>query len=332
MDDPLYLSEPFTKIQAWIDLLLLAAYKDGYTYVRGIRVDYKRGQVVMSLEMLAKRWMWSKAKVLRYLRVLGSETQVLLQKSNVTTLISIVNYERYQAGEYADDIPNEYANDTPNDTPNEYADVTALYNKEDKEDKNIKETSLTRGTEKTEAAAASSCSTSDEVEPPESGKGDNMPFAKIKNLWNEVCIGYPKLHSLSESRRNKIRNRVAEMGGAAKALPLLGEILAKMQASHFLRGDNKRGWKASFDWLFENDKNWVKVYEGNYDNRPDIVEPITIDNHDRNTNPYDRKKDNSNRRRAAIAAKVAAIDSRLSQGATVVAEGAGSDDTLPDGI
>ena len=46
----------------------------------------------------------------------------------------------------------------------------------------------------------------------------------------------------------------------------------KMQASHFLRGDNKRGWKASFDWLFENDKNWVKVYEGNYDN---LLDPPT---------------------------------------------------------
>jgi hypothetical protein len=40
-----------------------------------------------------------------------------------------------------------------------------------------------------------------------------------------------------------------------------------MQESKFLRGDNKRGWKASFDWIFENQKNWVKIIEGTYDNK-----------------------------------------------------------------
>ena len=62
-----------------------------------------------------------------------------------------------------------------------------------------------------------------------------------------------------------MRNRIAEMGGAEKALEILKGIFQKMESSAFLKGDNKRGWKASFDWLFENDKNWVKVWEGNYD-------------------------------------------------------------------
>ena len=65
-----------------------------------------------------------------------------------------------------------------------------------------------------------------------------------------------------------MRLRISEIGGIEKALPLLKQIFEKMQESNFLKGDNKRGWKASFDWLFENDKNWVKVFEGNYDNKP----------------------------------------------------------------
>ena len=56
------------------------------------------------------------------------------------------------------------------------------------------------------------------------------------------------------------------MGGAENAIPILREILVKIQESNFLKGDNKLGWRASFDWLFENGKNWVKVYEGNYRN------------------------------------------------------------------
>ena len=57
------------------------------------------------------------------------------------------------------------------------------------------------------------------------------------------------------------------MGGFAKAKPMIHTIFEKMQASKFMRGDNKRGWKAYFDWIFENGKNWVKILEGNYDNR-----------------------------------------------------------------
>ena len=55
------------------------------------------------------------------------------------------------------------------------------------------------------------------------------------------------------------------MGGIEKAMPIMQTIFKKMQESKFLKGESKRGWKASFDWVFENGKNWVKVWEGNYD-------------------------------------------------------------------
>ena len=43
-------------------------------------------------------------------------------------------------------------------------------------------------------------------------------------------------------------------------------LFEKMQNSSFLKGDNRRGWKATFDWLISNGENWRKVLEGNYDN------------------------------------------------------------------
>ncbi|WP_073399815.1 helix-turn-helix domain-containing protein [Bacteroides luti] len=93
-----------------------------------------------------------------------------------------------------------------------------------------------------------------------------LPFKKITELWNETCTSYAKVLNLSESRKNKIRIRVEEMGGIEKALPVLQQIFTNVQNNLFLKGQNQRGWKASFDWIFENDKNWVKVFEGNYDN------------------------------------------------------------------
>ena len=106
-DDPLYFKEPFTKWQAWHDLIFLALWKDTQLVVRSIVVNGKRGCVYVSQTALAERWKWDKKKVIRFLKMLEKLDRVTLQKSNVINSISINNYERYQS------------NDTPNDTPND---------------------------------------------------------------------------------------------------------------------------------------------------------------------------------------------------------------------
>ena len=42
-EDELYFKEPFTKWQAWMDLITLALWKDEVFFVRDIRVIGKRG-------------------------------------------------------------------------------------------------------------------------------------------------------------------------------------------------------------------------------------------------------------------------------------------------
>lgn len=294
-ENPMYFSEPFTRMQAWIDLLLVANYRDSVIYVRGNKVDVKRGQIAKSQDFFATRWKWSRGKVIRFLDELQKCGQIVQQKSNVITLISLVNYEYYQQDGTTDEPQTDsrqYNKRTTDGTTDEPQIVQPNERRIKKNKEDNKETSLTRGKENA-AAVAAPTSASDEAEAPKpikAEKRENLPFKEIKELWNAVCVGYPKLHSLSESRKNKMRNRVAEMGGAEKALLLLREIFTKMQASNFLRGDNKRGWKASFDWLFENDKNWVKVYEGNYDNRPDTAPRYRTNNSNNGKNCNDEWK------------------------------------------
>lgn len=96
VENPYYFSEPFTKIQAWIDMIIIANHKPGTFFKRGIKVGVKRGQIGYDLDSLAKRWMWSRGKVERYLNVLENEKQITRQKTNVTTLISITKYDDYQ--------------------------------------------------------------------------------------------------------------------------------------------------------------------------------------------------------------------------------------------
>lgn len=94
------------------------------------------------------------------------------------------------------------------------------------------------------------------------------PYQAIIDLWNTICVSLPKVQKLTEDRRNKIRCRLQEFSGdSSQWLTLTEELFRRVQASDFLRGDNSSDWAASFDWLFVNGKNWVKVTEGNYDNK-----------------------------------------------------------------
>lgn len=95
----LWLCEPFTRGQAWIDLIGLANSKDGFIRVRGNKITVKRGQVGFSEVTLAKRWQWSRGKFRRFIGELEMEQQIVQQKSKLTSLISILNYEKYQSSE-----------------------------------------------------------------------------------------------------------------------------------------------------------------------------------------------------------------------------------------
>lgn len=111
----------------------------------------------------------------------------------------------------------------------------------------------------------------EETKPKEKkGKDGKMqyPCSDIVALWNDICGGaLPRVKTLSDNRRQKIMCRCEEWGKEREAwLQQAQELFGRVIASDFLRGGNKSGWTATFDWLFENSKNWVKVIEGNYDN------------------------------------------------------------------
>lgn len=101
MDDPLYFAEPFTKMQAWIDLLLLANFADRVTFIRGNRVTIKRGQVAYSREWFSGRWRWSRGRVERFLSMLENDRKIVQRKSHIISIVTIVNYDFYQKTECA---------------------------------------------------------------------------------------------------------------------------------------------------------------------------------------------------------------------------------------
>lgn len=139
-EEPDYFSEPFTRMQAWIDLNLLANHENNYIRKRGILVAIGRGQVAVSRDSLAKRWGWSPGKAKRYLDELESSGKIVQQKSNVINCITLVNYDEEQKRGTADDTANSTADDTADSNPNGFQTDANKNNKKSKEDNNLPHT------------------------------------------------------------------------------------------------------------------------------------------------------------------------------------------------
>lgn len=99
-----WLSEPFTRSQAWIDLLLLANHRIAYIRRRGILVAIERGGIGYGEETLAVRWKWSRGKLRRYLAWLEKQNRIerrisdktVPKNTSVSSYIYVTNYDKYQ--------------------------------------------------------------------------------------------------------------------------------------------------------------------------------------------------------------------------------------------
>ena len=106
-EHPFWLSEKFTKPQAWIDLILLANHADGFFFVAGRKVPVKRGQVGRSLLTLGKRWNWSRGKVERYMEFLEGERMIVLKTGQHNSIVTICNYNTFQNDDRSDSTPDD---------------------------------------------------------------------------------------------------------------------------------------------------------------------------------------------------------------------------------
>lgn len=100
----------------------------------------------------------------------------------------------------------------------------------------------------------------------ESGTPENSIYATIRELYNSVCGSYPRLVKMSEARKKAINARI-RAGYTREDFQILFE---KAEASEFLKGANKRNWRATFDWMIS-DTNMAKVLDGNYDARKEAI-------------------------------------------------------------
>lgn len=90
------MKDVFSKWQAWCDLLLMAYHSPSDFFIRGVKVEAKRGCVYISIKQLEERWRWSRGKLERFLKYLEEDSRIKVNHNNVVNCIEILNYEKYQ--------------------------------------------------------------------------------------------------------------------------------------------------------------------------------------------------------------------------------------------
>ena len=109
--------EPFSKGQAWVDLMLSVNHEEKKILVNGRVIVIKPGQRWTSYRTLAKSWGWSKDRVKRYIKLLKSDGMLFTDETPNGTLLTLANWEVYNSVRYTKrDTNKDTDKDTPEDT------------------------------------------------------------------------------------------------------------------------------------------------------------------------------------------------------------------------
>lgn len=85
----------------------------------------------------------------------------------------------------------------------------------------------------------------------------------LAELWNSTTeLPIPRCREMSTKRAKHIKARLIE-----RPMSEWEHVFRRIQESAFCRGENDRGWRASFDWVIGSPDVAVKVLEGKYDDR-----------------------------------------------------------------
>ena len=130
----LWNKKPFSRGQAWIDLLIMVNHKSQKTLIGNKLIDVDRGERVTSIRKLCSRWGWSNTKTKTFLKLLENDHMISVKSDSKKTTINIVNYNDYQM---QDDTKNDRQTTDKRQT-NDTEATQKHTNKNDKNDKNDK--------------------------------------------------------------------------------------------------------------------------------------------------------------------------------------------------
>lgn len=284
------------KLKWWLDLILLAAWKDRKQLVGKQVVLLQRGQLIAPISYLCKRWKRSRTMVENFLKNLQEDGMILKGTTNTIVIITIVNYETYQnknsatesAYESATESATESASEKATEKASQHLCESASYKGRDATEKATKSASESAYQSATESATESVMPRATNVEYNNNIynniyniKEDSLrssscadksaqnfaviDFEKFVEFFNEEIDAnnstIPHIKAITERRKKMIQARIREHGKNS-----LAEVVRLMTSSDYLNGKNDRGWVADIDWMLK-PNNYIKIIEGNYQDK-----------------------------------------------------------------
>ena len=96
LDHWVWNKKPFSKGQAWVDLILLANHQEIKDFSNGSLRVFSKGTVNRSIESLSERWGWDRRKTKRFLNALQVDGMVNVNSTTNGTTITLENYSSFQ--------------------------------------------------------------------------------------------------------------------------------------------------------------------------------------------------------------------------------------------
>jgi len=132
-------SKPFSRGQAWIDLIFMANVKEKKGIFRGEPTIYKRGTVYTSKAILQKRWGWGVKRLNSFLSLLEKDEMAHTEAHTDGTTITLLNYDDFNTIAPTEEHTREHTGEhTGNMQGNEGGSTTKEYIKNNKNEKNNK--------------------------------------------------------------------------------------------------------------------------------------------------------------------------------------------------
>jgi hypothetical protein len=106
---------PFSEREAWLWIIMEAAWKPRQRRVGHIVISIDRGQLAVSVRFMAEAWGWTAAKVQRYVERLKKLEMICAETDTGLTVITVCNYDKFQTKAKATDtgpIQGRYRADT----------------------------------------------------------------------------------------------------------------------------------------------------------------------------------------------------------------------------
>ncbi|NLY46829.1 MAG: hypothetical protein GX053_12710 [Tissierella sp.] len=103
-DHWLWEDKPFSRGQAWIDILMMVNHEDRKILLGKELIEVKRGSRVTSIRQLCDRWGWSNTKVKSFLELLSKDNMLVIKSDTKKTTLTVLNYNDYQISK---DIEND---------------------------------------------------------------------------------------------------------------------------------------------------------------------------------------------------------------------------------